>query len=143
VDAKRLGLPVGLSAKHKVAEYNTTPPTKCDFSNISRADKSDKIDFLPFPFAPPYPCTALQDVWFTSQDGTKLHAWLLIPKGWSSEMAASSPVLLFFQENAGNMSHRLFFFRELARMLQVVIFAPRQVCVWDCVPFCLCVTGGD
>lgn len=67
----------------------------------------------------------VQDVWLTAADGTKLHAWLLTPRGWSKQQLKERPVLMFFQENAGNMSHRLPFLRGLARMLQVSIFAPR------------------
>lgn len=65
-----------------------------------------------------------EDVWLTAADGTKLHAWLLTPRGWSKAQLKARPVLMFFQENAGNMSHRLPFLRGLARMLQVSIFAP-------------------
>jgi hypothetical protein len=67
----------------------------------------------------------LQDVWLTAADGTNLHAWLLVPRGWSKEQLRSRPVMLFFQENAGNMSHRLPFLRVLAMQLQCSIFAPR------------------
>jgi hypothetical protein len=72
----------------------------------------------------PFPPLA-QDVWLTAADGTKLHAWLLTPRGWSKQQLKERPVMMFFQENAGNMSHRLPFLRGLARMLQVSIFAPR------------------
>jgi hypothetical protein len=67
----------------------------------------------------------LQDVWLTAADGTKLHAWLLVPRGWSKEQLRSRPCLLFFQENAGNMSHRLPFLRVVSQQLQCSIFAPR------------------
>lgn len=67
----------------------------------------------------------LQDVWLTADDGTKLHAWLLVPRGWNREQVKEQPVFLFFQENAGNMSHRLPFLRLIAQQLQVSIFAPR------------------
>lgn len=81
------------------------------------------------PYSPPLPPshTLTQDVWLTAADGTKLHAWLLTPRGWSKAQLKARPVLMFFQENAGNMSHRLPFLRGLARMLQVAIFAPRWV----------------
>jgi hypothetical protein len=78
-----------------------------------------------------------QDVWLTAADGTKLHSWLLVPRGWSKQQQQQRPVMLFFQENAGNMSHRLPFLRGIARMMQVSIFAPRWVWVavveggWD------------
>lgn len=75
-----------------------------------------------------------QDIWLTAADGTKLHAWLLTPRGWSKAQLKERPLLMFFQENAGNMSHRLPFLRGLARVLQVAIFAPR--CVMLCVGMC-------
>ena len=51
-------------------------------------------------------------------------------------MLKERPVMLFFQENAGNMSHRLPFLRGVARMLNVAIFAPRLVpCLFG--PLCL------
>jgi hypothetical protein len=61
----------------------------------------------------------------TAADGTKLHAWLLTWRGWSPSEAASKPLMVFFQENAGNMSHRLPYLRYLAQQLGVVILAPR------------------
>jgi len=65
-----------------------------------------------------------EDVWLTAEDGTKLHAWLLKKSGWTSSDVKSKPVMVFFQENAGNMSHRLPFLRLVANYLQVVILAP-------------------
>lgn len=64
-----------------------------------------------------------EDVWLTAADGTKLHAWLLVLRGWTREMKRTRPVVMFFQENAGNMSHRLPFLRLVATQLQVPIFA--------------------
>ena len=60
-----------------------------------------------------------------SKDGTKLHAWFLQPKGWSASMREARPVVLFFQENAGNMSFRLPFLRLLTRYLNCSVFALR------------------
>jgi len=67
----------------------------------------------------------MQDVWLTAADGVKLHAWLLVPRWWDRDTLRRRPLVLFFQENAGNMSHRLPFLRAMARMMQVAIFAPR------------------
>lgn len=61
----------------------------------------------------------------TAKDGTKLHAWYLYPKGWTKDTRPQRPTVLFFQENAGNMSFRLPFLRLLARYLDCSIFAPR------------------
>lgn len=36
-------------------------------------------------------------MWLTAADGTKLHAWLLVPRGWSREMKRTRPLVMFFQ----------------------------------------------
>ena len=73
-----------------------------------------------------YPAlVAAQDVGVTAEDGTKLHAWFLQPRGWSKALRAQRPVVLFFQENAGNMSYRLPFLRLLTRYLDCSVFALR------------------
>lgn len=64
-----------------------------------------------------------QDVWLTASDGTKLHAWLLVPRGLGRDELAARPLVVFFQENAGNMSHRLPFLRLVASQLRAPIFA--------------------
>ena len=58
----------------------------------------------------------VQDVWFTAEDGVKLHGWYV-----PSEEAVAT--LLFFHGNAGNITHRLeniFFLHHLK--LNVFIF---------------------
>ncbi|BDA44881.1 Protein ABHD13 [Coccomyxa sp. Obi] len=65
-----------------------------------------------------------EDVDLTAKDGTKLHAWYLHPRGWTLATRQQRPTVLFFQENAGNMSFRLPFLRLLARYLNCAIFAP-------------------
>ena len=76
----------------------------------------------------------------TAKDDTKLHAWFLQPRGWSRAQRAQRPVVLFFQENAGNMSFRLPFLRLLTRYLDCSVFAlrcrrPQHACLlltcWD------------
>lgn len=58
----------------------------------------------------------LEDVWFQSQDGTKLF-------GWYVEAGPSVPVLLWCHGNAGNVIHRLDNLAELYRLgLSVFIF---------------------
>ena len=69
--------------------------------------------------------TTLQDVDLTAKDGTKLHAWYLHPMGWGKATRRQRPTILFFQENAGNMTFRLPFLKLLARYLDCSIFAPR------------------
>jgi fermentation-respiration switch protein FrsA (DUF1100 family) len=57
-----------------------------------------------------------KDVYFTSEDGERLHGWFFPLKG-------EYPVILFCHGNAGNISHRLDNIRLLTeRNLQVFIF---------------------
>ena len=48
-----------------------------------------------------------ENLWLESGDGTKLHAWLL------KHPNRDAPIVLFLQENAGNIAHRLGFARRL------------------------------
>ena len=66
-----------------------------------------------------------------AKDSTKLHAWFLQPKGWGAGVRAARPVVLFFQENAGNMSFRLPFLRLLTRYLDCSVFALRSGAWWQ------------
>jgi len=66
---------------------------------------------------------ASQDVEVEAADGVKLHAWLLSDPNWSPGFIKTRPVILFFQENAGNMSFRLPFFKGLIQALDCPIFA--------------------
>lgn len=43
---------------------------------------------------------SFQDVWLTTEDGTKLHSWFIPAE-------KNNAVVLFFHGNAGNISHRL------------------------------------
>lgn len=61
-----------------------------------------------------------EDVWLTAEDATKLHCWHLMPK--SLTPGVKPPVILFFQENAGNMSFRLPFLALLVRHLSAAVF---------------------
>ncbi len=64
----------------------------------------------------------------TAADGIKLHGWFLWPKEWAHDAIATKPTIIFFQENAGNISWRLPFLRTLARYLDCSILAPRHSC---------------
>ncbi|KAG2497973.1 hypothetical protein HYH03_004234 [Edaphochlamys debaryana] len=64
-----------------------------------------------------------EDVYLDTADGVRLHAWLLWGRGWTKEDIKSKPVVMFFQENAGNMSFRLPFLRLLVYRSNVVVFA--------------------
>lgn len=88
----------------------------------------DDIPFYPDRFGLDY-----EDVWLTAADGVKLHAWLLrAPAGGGGVGSANAPrprvrgpLLIFFQENAGNMAMRLPFLRLLVRNLGCAVLAPR------------------
>eukprot|EP00798_Chlamydomonas_sp_ICE-L_P012313 gene12313-15477_t len=78
--------------------------------------------------APPSPsATAARtfsfDVGLVTEDGVKIHAWLLTLAQWTPEYIKQRPVIVFFQENAGNMSFRLPFLRLMLRRLGCPVFA--------------------
>ncbi|MED6149345.1 Alpha/beta hydrolase domain-containing protein wav2 [Stylosanthes scabra] len=58
-----------------------------------------------------------EDIWLTSSDGVRLHAWFikLFP-------SCRGPTILFFQENAGNIAHRLEMVRIMLQQLQCNVF---------------------
>lgn len=58
-----------------------------------------------------------EDVWLRSADGVRLHAWFIkiLPD-------CRGPTILFFQENAGNIAHRLEFVRIMLQKLQCNVF---------------------
>ncbi|WCJ42748.1 alpha/beta-Hydrolases superfamily protein [Euphorbia peplus] len=58
-----------------------------------------------------------EDVWLRSPDGVRLHAWFikLFPD-------CRGPTILFFQENAGNIAHRLEMVRIMLQRLQCNVF---------------------
>lgn len=47
-----------------------------------------------------------EDVWLSVPDGVRLHAWFMWLKGLTPEQRRRRPTVVFFQENAGNMSYR-------------------------------------
>ncbi|KAK4746820.1 hypothetical protein SAY87_025857 [Trapa incisa] len=58
-----------------------------------------------------------EDVWLVTSDGVRLHAWFIkfFPK-------CRGPTVLFFQENAGNIAHRLEMIRIMLQRLQCNVF---------------------
>ncbi|KAJ6362386.1 hypothetical protein OIU78_002730 [Salix suchowensis] len=58
-----------------------------------------------------------EDVWLRSSDGVRLHAWFIkvLPE-------SRGPTVLFFQENAGNIAHRLEMVRIMIQRLQCNVF---------------------
>ncbi|XP_059633181.1 alpha/beta hydrolase domain-containing protein WAV2-like [Cornus florida] len=85
----------------------------------------EKLVYVPVVpgFTKSYPITparfrlTYEDVWLRSSDGVRLHSWFikLIPE-------CRGPTILFFQENAGNIAHRLEMVRILLQKLQCNIF---------------------
>ncbi|XP_068659595.1 alpha/beta hydrolase domain-containing protein WAV2-like isoform X2 [Aristolochia californica] len=70
-----------------------------------------------YPITPARLRLKYEDVWLTSSDGVRLHAWFikLFPD-------CRGPTMLFFQENAGNIAHRLEFVRIMLQRLQCNVF---------------------
>ncbi|PKA55626.1 hypothetical protein AXF42_Ash006828 [Apostasia shenzhenica] len=58
-----------------------------------------------------------EDIWIRSSDGVRLHAWFL-----KHSSPVSGPTILFFQENAGNIAHRLEFARIMMHRLHCNVF---------------------
>ncbi|KAK8937991.1 hypothetical protein KSP40_PGU014848 [Platanthera guangdongensis] len=58
-----------------------------------------------------------EDVWIRSSDGVRLHAWFL-----KHSPPVQGPTILFFQENAGNIAHRLEFVRAMMQRLHCNVF---------------------
>lgn len=63
-----------------------------------------------------------EDVWIQAKDGTALHAWMMWRQGIDVDTVKVLPLVVFFQENAGNMSMRLHFLRALAYVLHCKVF---------------------
>ncbi|XP_058108534.1 alpha/beta hydrolase domain-containing protein WAV2 isoform X2 [Magnolia sinica] len=70
-----------------------------------------------YPITPARLRLKYEDVWLRSSDGVRLHAWFikLFPEH-------QGPTILFFQENAGNIAHRLEFVRVMLQKLQCNVF---------------------
>jgi fermentation-respiration switch protein FrsA (DUF1100 family) len=63
-----------------------------------------------------------EDIWIQVKDGTKLHAWMMWRKGLDMDQVRELPLVIFFQENAGNMSMRLHFLRAVVHTLHCKVF---------------------
>ncbi|KAL1808881.1 alpha/beta hydrolase domain-containing protein WAV2 [Daucus carota subsp. sativus] len=70
-----------------------------------------------YPITPARLRLLYEDVWLRSSDGVKLHAWFI-------KLAPDSrgPTIVFFQENAGNIAHRLEMVRIMLQRLQCNVF---------------------
>lgn len=70
----------------------------------------------PFPTPP-----GVEDVWFTNDDGLKLHGWFLEPRGGGGD--GPRPTILHMHGNAGNVSSHVDFSRFLtAAGFNVLVF---------------------
>lgn len=61
-----------------------------------------------------------EELWLKSADGVNLYSWHVWPSGTAP--GTKLPVVLFFQENAGNMSFRLPFIALLIKHLRCAVF---------------------
>ncbi|KAI9191598.1 hypothetical protein LWI28_010656 [Acer negundo] len=70
-----------------------------------------------YPITPARLRLVYEDVWLLSSDGVRLHAWFikLLPD-------CRGPTILFFQENAGNIAHRLEMVRIMLQRLHCNVF---------------------
>ncbi|KAK1549365.1 hypothetical protein Q3G72_000869 [Acer saccharum] len=70
-----------------------------------------------YPITPARLRLVYEDVWLRSSDGVRLHAWFikLLPD-------CRGPTILFFQENAGNIAHRLEMVRIMLQRLHCNVF---------------------
>ncbi|KAL4589451.1 hypothetical protein LXL04_002358 [Taraxacum kok-saghyz] len=70
-----------------------------------------------YPITPARLRMIYEDVWLTSSDGIRLHSWFI-----KFSPDCTGPTILFFQENAGNIAHRLEMVRIMLQKLQCNIF---------------------
>ncbi|XP_021980881.1 alpha/beta hydrolase domain-containing protein WAV2 isoform X3 [Helianthus annuus] len=70
-----------------------------------------------YPITPARLRLLFEDVWLTSSDGVRLHSWLI-----KFSPDCRGPTILFFQENAGNIAHRLEMVRIMLQKLHCNVF---------------------
>ncbi|KAJ0090162.1 hypothetical protein Patl1_13541 [Pistacia atlantica] len=70
-----------------------------------------------YPITPTRLRLIYEDVWLRSSDGIRLHAWFI--KFFPD---CRGPTILFFQENAGNIAHRLEMVRIMIQRLNCNVF---------------------
>ncbi|KAI3827144.1 hypothetical protein L1987_01214 [Smallanthus sonchifolius] len=70
-----------------------------------------------YPITPARLRLIFEDVWLTSYDGVRLHSWLI-----KFSPDCRGPTILFFQENAGNIAHRLEMVRIMLQKLHCNVF---------------------
>ncbi|KAL8119954.1 alpha/beta hydrolase domain-containing protein WAV2 [Apium graveolens] len=70
-----------------------------------------------YPITPARLRLLYEDVWLRSSDGVRLHAWFI-----KLSPDCRGPTIVFFQENAGNIAHRLEMVRIMLQRLQCNVF---------------------
>ncbi|KAJ7558885.1 hypothetical protein O6H91_04G060400 [Diphasiastrum complanatum] len=70
-----------------------------------------------YPITPSRLSLKYEDVWLISADNVRLHSWFI-----KLHPHVRGPTILFFQENAGNIAHRLEFVEIMLRRLQCNVF---------------------
>ncbi|OEL31082.1 Protein ABHD13 [Dichanthelium oligosanthes] len=70
-----------------------------------------------YPITPARLRLPYEDVWLRAADGVRLHSWFI-----RHSPTCRGPTILFFQENAGNIAHRLEFVRLMMQRLQCNVF---------------------
>ncbi|XP_059634783.1 alpha/beta hydrolase domain-containing protein WAV2-like isoform X2 [Cornus florida] len=70
-----------------------------------------------YPITPARLRLMYEDVWLRSSDGIRLHSWFI-----KLSPDCRGPTILFFQENAGNIAHRLEMIRIMLQKLQCNVF---------------------
>ncbi|CAA6659344.1 unnamed protein product [Spirodela intermedia] len=70
-----------------------------------------------YPMTPARLRLKYEDVWLRASDGVRLHAWFI-----RQSSKRSGPTILFFQENAGNIAHRLEYIRIMIAKLRCNVF---------------------
>lgn len=70
-----------------------------------------------YPITPARLRLKFEDVWLTASDGVRLHSWFI-----KFQPDCRGPTILFFQENAGNIAHRLEFIDIMIQRLRCNAF---------------------
>ncbi|CAN6863622.1 unnamed protein product [Brassica oleracea] len=70
-----------------------------------------------YPITPARLNLIYEDVWLRSSDGVRLHSWFIKVFPY-----CRGPTILFFQENAGNIAHRLEMVRIMIQKLKCNVF---------------------
>ncbi|KAL5198339.1 hypothetical protein ABZP36_001851 [Zizania latifolia] len=70
-----------------------------------------------YPITPDRLRLIYENVWLRAVDGVRLHSWFI-----RHSPTCRGPTILFFQENAGNIAHRLEFVRLMMQRLQCNVF---------------------